>query len=124
VTGNRRAFDLAAALAAQAITLRQVEAYRMVAAQSLPDAVARDLAAGTIDTVILMSPETARAWTGAVGRLPVKPDLRKVVHLTLSAAVAKTLGPDPSLKIEIASAPNVEQMLALTFHLAAKSKPE
>ncbi len=124
VTGNRQAYDLGAALAAHGIAVRHVEAYRMVAAQTLPDTVVRSLAAGGIDAVILMSPETARAWMGAIGRLPVKPDLTNVVHLTLSAAVAKTLGPDQALKIEIASAPNAEQMLALTFHLAAKSKAE
>lgn len=124
LAGNRQAFDLSGALATRGVALRQVEVYAMVAAQTLPEAVARALADGSADAVILMSPETARAWKAALQRLPVKPDLTKVVHLTLSAAVAQTLGPDRSLKIEIASSPNAEQMLALAFDLAAKSDAE
>lgn len=122
--GNRRAHDLAADLAAHGIKVDQIEAYHTVAAKTLPEPVAALLDAGAINAVILMSPETARAWQLAVSAWPSRPDLTRVTHLCLSKAVAEALAPLHLQKIEIASAPNAEQILALANRLAANSKAE
>lgn len=124
LTGNRQAYDLAADLKDRGVTVRSLEVYRTVAAQTLPEDAAEALAANQIDAVVLMSPATARAWSAAIAKLPIKAQLTNVMLLCLSQAVAETFGPDSSQKIEIASAPNAEQMLALVFRLAANFKAE
>lgn len=121
LAGDRQAYDLAADLAARGINISSCEVYRSVAAKTLPGDVVEDLNASRAGAVILMSPETARTWQLVSAQPPVTADLSKLVHLCLSDAVARALAPNPDLKIEIASNPNVEQMLALAIRLAAKS---
>lgn len=106
-----------------ALGFRVAEAvvYRMLAAQSLSSAVRWQISRGELDAVLLMSPQTAAIYK----RLIVKHELAgaagSMVHLCLSDAVASRLAGLGSIPIEIAEAPSLQEMLALTDLAHAQS---
>src|SRR5690606_11418351 len=63
LAGETRAFDVAGALRESGFDVEMVVAYRAIASSQLPPDVIRDLGSGEIDTVILMSPRTARVFS-------------------------------------------------------------
>ena len=123
LSGDVIAYDLRPELAARGLQVERRTVYRTVAAKTIDSGVRESLSAGGVDAVILMSPATARAWRNATSEPELKAQLTKVAHLCLSDAVAKPFEADTKQKIEIPSAPNAEQMLALAFRLAANLEP-
>jgi uroporphyrinogen-III synthase len=124
--GDRLAFDLTSALSAHDIRLKMLPAYRSAAAKTLPSQIVADLTDSQIDAVILMSPRTAETWGSLVTKLPAKTGLTSLVHVCLSPAVTQALlqafpKDRPAPRIEVAAAPNVEEILALVCRLAANS---
>ena len=65
---GQRPFDLKAALARQGFTVRQPVLYRALAASELPPEALSLLKAGKLDGAILMSPRTARIFSGLLHR--------------------------------------------------------
>jgi uroporphyrinogen-III synthase len=123
--GDVLAFDLEAALAKGGVNVVPVNAYRSVAAETLPFDVIKGLETGGIDAVTLMSPRTARIWARLVAALSPPLQLTGVTYLCLSERVAEALGSLAKAdKVRVASNPNVEEMLALIKRLAASSKAE
>ncbi len=121
--GDVIAYDLQPRLCGYGLEVLRLTTYRSVAAKTLDPRVRNSLASGGVDAVILMSPATARAWRAATSEPELKARLTKVALLCLSDAVAKPFEADTGQKIEIPSAPNAEQMLALAFRLAANLEP-
>ncbi len=121
LAGERLTSDLAGELQLMGFRISARPVYRMEAAQVLPADIARALADGTIEAVMLMSPQTAAVWVRLVGRHELGPRLRDVAHLCLSEAIARRLSPLGDVPVEIADAPTLEEMLALIDSAAAKS---
>ncbi len=125
LAGDHLAFDLEGALAIHGIRSVTLPAYRSIAAKTLPESVASYLSAGTIDTVILMSPRTAETWSKLVQNRSIDAVLKTIIHVCLSQPVAHALRqnlPQKGLapRIEVAGQPNAEEILALVCRLAAQ----
>ena len=67
VAGEHLAFDLAAAIAGRGYEVRNLTAYRAVAARALTGQTAQRIASGGVDAVLLMSPRTAAIFAQLVG---------------------------------------------------------
>ncbi|MEQ1670346.1 MAG: uroporphyrinogen-III synthase [Hyphomicrobium sp.] len=126
LAGDHLAFDLAGATKPHGVQLDTVQAYRSVAAKTLNPQTLELLAADMIDAVILMSPRSARTWSGFAATLPVEADISKITHICLSSAVAHGLAAMPGkpgrIKTEIANQPNTDQIVALVYRLAGEVK--
>lgn len=112
--GEKIAGQLSQDLEALGFRVVETVVYRMRAAQGLSAGVQWQISRRELDAVLLMSPQTAAIYR----RLIVKHDLSaavgNMVHLCLSEAVAARLGGLGAIPIEIAAAPSLQEMLALT----------
>lgn len=124
LAGDHLAFDVKAALAAQGIEVRPLQAYRAVAAERLPPEAVTGIKSGRIGAVTLMSPRTAEIWTALAARQGLQGELNKLIHVCLSQAVAAKLQLAPSARVEIAEEPNLEEMLLLIKGLAGRPDAE
>lgn len=124
LASDHLAFDLAGALGDRGIALSAIPAYASVAAETLPDTAISELAAGTIDAVVLMSPRSAATWLRLTKLLPVKLALSNIAHVCLSQAVADVLSGVPGLTTVIADAPNADAIVSSVYRLAASAKTE
>jgi uroporphyrinogen-III synthase len=120
LTGDVSAFDFPDALENASIKALCIPAYKSVAATSLSTEVLQRLRSRSIDAVLLMSPRTAKIWWHLVNCRDERPDVSSLVHICASAKVAQVL-PSQIGNIAIAEAPNLDEILALTKRLAAKS---
>ena len=126
LAGERLTSDLAGELQLMGFRISARPVYRMEAARALPAAVVQAIAEGSIEAVMLMSPQTAAVWVRLVERHVVAmrglaAKVRAMPHLCLSEAVARRLSPLGDIAIEIADEPTLEEMLALIDGAAAKS---
>jgi uroporphyrinogen-III synthase len=92
----------------------------MLPAKALSDATIEQLATGEIEGVILMSPRTAAVYVTLIRRHALAATIRPLPHFCLSAAVARRLEPLGTVRIEIADAPRLEELLALIDETAAQ----
>jgi uroporphyrinogen-III synthase len=122
VAGETLAFDLAAALAQHGFEVRTLTAYRAVAAASLGVATARQIADGSLDAVLLMSPRTAETFAQLVVEAGLKESARRLVFLCLSHAVAEALSPLAPVRTEVADAPNSAAILGATARVATRCR--
>ena len=121
VAGDAVAFDLAEELAARGIEVREVAAYRAVAARALTPQTAQSIANGSLDAVILMSPRTAAIFTELVGTARLREQARRLICLCLSQGVANALRDLAPARIEIALRPNSEAIVAVVGRVATQS---
>lgn len=121
LAGEKVAFDLTGALAARGIDVREIVAYRAVAANSLREQTKALLADGALDGVILMSPRTAETFARLVTAAGLQAEARRLVFLCLSAAVAARLGDLAPPQVVVAETPNSQAMLAATSRVATQS---
>lgn len=124
LAGDHLAFDLKGALKAEGIELREVPAYKSVAAANLPLDAVSGLKTKRISVVTLMSPRTAEIWTTLAAKHGLQSELSKLVHVCLSQAVADKLQLPPPARVEVASQPKLEEMLVLIKGLAAQPAQE
>lgn len=123
LSGDVIAFDLAGALARKSVNVRRLIVYRATVATTLSDAARSALSQGKIDTVVLMSPRTATAWTNVISALSPPAALGELMHACLSDAVADALHADlPHVGSTIADRPNLDAMVVLLKRLA--DRPE
>lgn len=113
LAGERLAGDLKGELDSVGFEVRQPVLYRTVPAEGLSGEVARALASGALDAVLLMSPRTAQVWATLVADPALAEPATRVCHLCLSAAVAEALAGLPAARIRIADAPREDALLAL-----------
>ena len=116
------AFSLGSALHARGISLKRVEAYRSVAAKTLSLPVLGLLQHQELDAVILMSPRTARIWSGLIQALAKTVNLDELQHICLSPAVAQGLQGLGDVKIEVTAHPQASEIVALVYRLAGAPK--
>jgi len=120
LAGETLAFDLKSALERQQFTVRQPLLYRAVPARAFPAEALRQLKAGKLDGVILMSPRTAKTFAELVARHGLVTQAKRLVCYCLSEAVAEAvvaLG----LDVRVATHPREEDVLALLDSEAASS---
>lgn len=119
LAGDHLAFDLKGALNAEGIEVREVPAYKSVAASHLPLDAVSGLKTKRISVVTLMSPRTAEIWTTLAAKHGLQSELNKLVHVCLSQAVADKLLLPPPARVEVAAEPKLEEMIVLIKGLAA-----
>lgn len=124
LAGDHLAFNLAAALSEQNITVTTIPSYTSVAAETLPEMTVSELAAGTIDAVVLMSPRSATTWARLTGMLPITPTLTDITHICLSDAVAGALSELRGVTTVIADRPNADAIISAVYRLAGSAKTE
>jgi uroporphyrinogen-III synthase len=121
LAGETRAFDLAGSLRDSGFDVDMVIAYRAFASSALPADVVRDIGSGEIDTVILMSPRTARVLSALLEQQGLRPAARRLRFICLSENVAAAIADMNPERIEIAGKPSGEEMLALANRMASVS---
>lgn len=119
--GEEVAFDMASALAAAGIGMREVVAYRAVAAPALGAEIIRRLRDRRLDAVLLMSPRTAEIFVRLVAAGGLIEAATHPLYLCLSQAVAARLSAIANVRTIVPVKPNSEEMLALAARLAALS---
>jgi uroporphyrinogen-III synthase len=120
LAGDTLAVDLRSELEAHGFRVVQPVVYRMRPEQALSDETVEQLATGEIDGVILMSPRTANVYAALIRKHGLAATIRPLPHFCLSPAVARRLGPLGTVRIEIAEAPRLEELLALIDETAAQ----
>ena len=120
LSGDKIAFDLAAALAPAGHTVDRCIVYRSQPAEALKAETLAALASGAIDTVMLMSPLTAKTFVALVADAGLRQQCQRLVYVCLSHAVAAGLTSLNPVHVHAAGAPNSADMLALIEKCAAK----
>jgi uroporphyrinogen-III synthase len=113
LAGKQLAFDMAAALVDHGFRVNAPGIYRSIPAMKLPAAVIRDLKAGAIHAVMVMSPKSAETFARLAAPILQTPGTRAPVYFCLSEAVANRLQNVPSSDKLIAKKPNLAEILAL-----------
>lgn len=120
--GETTAFDLAGALRARGLDVREVVLYRTRAPEALPEPAAAALRTGIADGVVLMSPETAKVFTMLVQGADLTSALPRLTYFCLSPAVARAAAAPGGSRVLVARKPNLEEMLALITSGASQSR--
>ena len=118
--GNRVASNLRGDLEGHGFHMMETVVYEMLAAKNLSEAIRDEIADGSIEAVMLMSPETASIYVQLMTRFGLKGICRQLTHLCLSEQVALRLKPLGDIPVEVAAEPTIEEMLALADLAAAK----
>ncbi len=127
LTGDKLAFDLQAALATRGYDVRRLVVYRSRPAIELQGPTIEAVRAGAIDTVMLMSPLSAKTFL-ALGRdADLLKHFQRLVYVCLSqnikqlmAEMTKDQSPNQVPNhIHVADAPNSDAMFTLIERLAA-----
>jgi len=114
--------DLQGKLEAAGFALRRAVLYEAKAATAFTPETRMNLALGGIDMVLLFSPRTARTF-GELWRKAEQPSLKKTAALCLSGAVAREIAELDWQRVETASRPDQESMLALVEAEIERRKP-
>ncbi|HEU4380534.1 MAG TPA: uroporphyrinogen-III synthase [Hyphomicrobiaceae bacterium] len=122
LAGDMLASDLRGALEGHGFRVLQPQVYRMVAATALSEDTVEQLAMGEIDGVILLSPRTAQVYTTLMRRQGLASVARGLVHFCLSREVARRLEALGKVRMQIAEAPRLEEVLALVDAVAPQSQ--
>ena len=113
--------DLAGDLESHGFRVLQPVVYRMRAATMFADDTVEQLAMGEIEGVILMSPRTATIYVSLIRKHGLTSVARRLIHFSLSGAIAARLAPLGAVRSEVAEAPRLEEVLALIDAAAARS---
>jgi uroporphyrinogen-III synthase len=113
VTGEHQAFDLAGALKAKGLSIHTLPVYSMEARAAFDSRVARDIEAGKIGGVILMSPRTAMIFAALCEQQGLIECAKALDYFCLSSSVANRLKPLEPLHVHVAQRPNLAALLAL-----------
>ncbi|MEL6373107.1 MAG: uroporphyrinogen-III synthase [Pseudomonadota bacterium] len=105
--------DLAPTLAQHGHELLRGTLYETVGVRRLPDGVARALHGGELCGVILMAPSAAQTYATLIDDARLRREAHQLTHYCLSAQVAEALQALSPPKLEVAAAPNAQEMLAL-----------
>jgi uroporphyrinogen-III synthase len=113
VTGKHRAFDLAAALIREGLSLFTLSVYDMVPCLAFEAGLAGDLKSGRIGGAILMSPRTAEIFAGLCAAHGLAGNAKALCYFCLSETVARKLEPLRPACLYVAEIPSRKALLAL-----------
>jgi uroporphyrinogen-III synthase len=120
LAGDALAGDLKGALEEHGFRVLQPQVYRMLAATALSEDTVEQLAMGEIDGVILLSPRTAQVYATLMRKQGLVSVARGLTHFCLSPEVGRRLEPLGNVRMQIAEAPRLEEVLALIDATAAQ----
>jgi uroporphyrinogen-III synthase len=119
--GDKLAYDLAGALGSTGLVLEQVVVYRSQPAAHLRPQTLAALAARHIDTIMLLSPLTAKTFVTLVTDAGIVEQSQELVYVCLSQAIAGQLTTLSPRHVVVAVQPNSEEMVSLVEMMAVKS---
>lgn len=93
--------------------------YRSIQVERLSDILLHNIKSGRIEGVVLLSGRTAEAYVSIIRSEELLEVARKLTHFCLSQSVASQLSSLQPIKVKLSSAPNLDEMLALTGASAA-----
>lgn len=93
--------------------------YRAIQAETLSDTLLHSIKTGRIEGVMLLSGRTAEAYANIMKSKELLGFSKHIVHYCLSEAVLARLAPLQPINSKTSSAPNIDEMLALTDASAA-----
>ena len=108
------AYNLCEELRLLGYTVFQPILYRTTQVLTLSDILLHNIKTGRIEGVMLLSGRTAEAYASIVNSQGILGNARKMIHFCLSESVASRLSPLQPINIKSSSAPNIDEMLALT----------
>lgn len=117
--GDKLAFDLAAALTPHGFAVDRATVYRSRPASKLHHQTVEALANGSIDTVMLMSPLTARTFAVLTQQAGLYVQCQRLVYVCLSQNIQTALAPLHPAKVHIATQPNSQSVFTLIETLLA-----
>ena len=120
ISAEKVAFDLQSALAEDGFELRRAVLYRSHPVEALPDAVVSGLRQGYIESVLLLSPRTARAFARLADEQDLKSGAKTPICYCLSRAVAAPIEP-LGFTARVPEYPREEDLLALLEAYAPSS---
>lgn len=121
--GDVQAFDLKSELEKEEPVLKhevvEILCYQMREAEHLSDEMLRDLRAGNIEVVVLLSPRTAKVYKQLIGKHGLEVEASGLQHFCLSEAVADVLkfGPEKErhgfnpIHLEISEFPSQDHLI-------------
>ncbi len=121
LSGDKLAFDLAAALAPSGFIVERLTVYRSTPNLALQQQTIDAIANGAINAVALLSPLTARTFLTLAVQAGLTQHCRNLKYFCLSDNVAAQLTALGDPQVHIAVQPNSEEMLVLIEGMAAKS---
>ena len=93
--------------------------YRAIQVETLSDTLLHSIKTGRIEGVMLLSGRTAEAYANIMKSKELLGSSRHIMHYCLSEAVLARLAPLQPINSKTSSAPNIDEMLALTDASAA-----
>ncbi len=113
VTGEHQAFDLAAALAREGLSIGTLRVYGMKGRDAFDSRIADEVKAGKIGGVILMSPRTAAIFVALCLQRGLLDYTKSLHYFCLASTVADRLKPLEPVHVHVALSPNRAALLAL-----------
>ncbi len=113
LAGDVIAADVAGELRRLGFHVMEPVVYSARTADSFSPQLCERFQSKEIDGVLLMSPRTARTYVKLLRKHSLTAAVKNTVHFCLSPAVALGLADAPELHVKTASAPNLNEMLAL-----------
>jgi uroporphyrinogen-III synthase len=120
LAGDVLAGDLAGELQELGFRVLQPVVYRMKAAEALSEGTREAIGEGAIEGVVLMSPRTARIYAGLIKRHGLADAAAEMVHVCLSDAIARSLGPLGKVPVEVSDGPSLNALLELIERIGAE----
>ena len=121
LAGDVLAFDFVAELGRLGYHVLQPLVYVAEPVQRLSGSTVTRLRNGQIAGVLLLSPRTAQIYADLLHQHDLVEASSNLVHYCISEATADRLADLGQLKVEIAEAPNLKEVLALTARAAPQS---
>lgn len=109
--GRNVAFDLAKALGEQGVGAQEVVLYATQATDAPSERLAREIAAGDVNGVVLFSPKTAAVYVERLTAKRLASSASRIRHYCLSAAVAAELAGLEGVEPIVSAKPNVKDII-------------
>jgi uroporphyrinogen-III synthase len=119
LSGDKVAVDMGAALAQAGLAVERRVVYRSVPADRLRPETIAGLAAGTIDTVALLSPVTAATFVRLATAAGLRRRLPGLAYVCLSGRIAAALDGVGGPSVHVADTPDADAVRRLVEKLAA-----
>ncbi|MGB3720194.1 MAG: uroporphyrinogen-III synthase [Hyphomicrobiaceae bacterium] len=121
LAGDVLAYDFSSELTRLGYHVLRPIVYETEPATRLSGSIATRIANGYIEGVILLSPRTAAVFAKLIKEHGLVEPARQLTYFCISEATAAQLKEIAPLKVEIAAAPNLQEVLALTARATPQS---
>lgn len=121
LAGDVLAFDFSSELTRLGYHVLRPIVYETEPATRFSGSIATRIANGYIEGVILLSPRTAAIFAKLIREHELLAPARQMTYFCISEATAEQLKAIAPLKVEIAGAPNLQEVLALTARATPQS---